>query len=65
MAKKQADARPPTADDLVHDPYRWIAQQTDIQTSKDIQVSPRLIDQVIGQQAMIQFWSACRGTPLL
>ena len=51
MAKKQADARPTT--DLIHDPYRWIAEQTDIQTSKDIQVSPRLIDQVIGQELAV------------
>ncbi|MEK6974746.1 MAG: ATP-dependent protease LonB [Candidatus Thermoplasmatota archaeon] len=54
MAKKQAEARKPTAPaELIHDPYRWIAEQTDIQTSKDIQVSPRLIDQVIGQELAV------------
>ncbi|HUR26348.1 MAG TPA: ATP-dependent protease LonB [Candidatus Thermoplasmatota archaeon] len=38
---------------LITDPYEWIARQTSIGSSKDIQVSKTLIDQVIGQDQAV------------
>ena len=38
---------------LISDPYEWIAKQTTIQSSKDIEVSKSLIDQVIGQDLAV------------
>jgi Lon-like ATP-dependent protease len=38
---------------LISDPYEWIAKQTTIQSSKDIEVSKTLIDQVIGQDLAV------------
>ncbi len=47
------DPKTPPSEAFLSDPYEWIAQQTDIRTSKDIQVSPSLIDQVIGQDLAV------------
>ncbi len=56
MAKKTADpkASAPTAPkDMISDPYAWLEKQTNINSSKDIEVSPKLIDQVIGQDLAV------------
>ncbi|MHB1262603.1 MAG: ATP-dependent protease LonB [Thermoplasmatota archaeon] len=56
-ATKVAKATPAKSAELVGplitDPYEWIAKQTSIGSSKDIEVSKSLIDQVIGQDQAV------------
>src|SRR5687768_3103118 len=52
VAKAEAAAPAPVGP-LITDPYEWIAKQTTIESSKDIQVSKTLIDQVIGQDQAV------------
>ncbi|MBI2078319.1 MAG: ATP-dependent protease LonB [Euryarchaeota archaeon] len=40
-------------DELISDPYEWIAKQTTIQSSREIEVPTKLIDQVIGQELAV------------
>src|SRR5687768_13305534 len=51
-APAKAEAAGPVGP-LITDPYDWIAKQTSITSSKDIQVSKTLIDQVIGQDQAV------------
>src|SRR5687767_13950401 len=51
-AAAKAEA-PSPAGPLISDPYDWIAKQTSITSSKDIEVSKTLIDQVIGQDQAV------------
>jgi ATP-dependent Lon protease len=66
MPRNEATARPKTSakaatpaeggkpvGPLITDPYEWIAKQTSIGSSKDIEVSKTLIDQVIGQDQAV------------
>ncbi|MEK6985418.1 MAG: ATP-dependent protease LonB [Candidatus Thermoplasmatota archaeon] len=50
---KPASKSPTEPNALISDPYEWIAKQTDIQSSKDIPVSTKLIEQVIGQDLAV------------
>ncbi len=42
-----------TTTEIISDPYDWIAKQTKIKSTKDIEISPKLIDQVIGQDLAV------------
>lgn len=44
---------PPPPKELLHDPYDWIAKQTNVTTSASVKVPDRLIDQVIGQDIAV------------
>jgi Lon-like ATP-dependent protease len=50
-AAKDADKAPDGP--LITDPYEWIAKQTTIGTSRDVEVPKGLIDQVIGQDTAV------------
>src|ERR1041385_5846415 len=52
-AAAKAKAKDDAAGPLISDPYEWIAKQTGIQSSKDIEVSKTLIEQVIGQDQAV------------
>src|SRR5262245_57695391 len=54
-AAKAPKAAAPAQPDgpLITDPYDWIAKQTEIQSSKDVEVPRTLIDQVIGQDTAV------------